>query len=75
MSGSYIFILSIIALSFGYGLIKSWMDKQPDPKSRDDATDADDMIAKIELLEERIRVLERIVTEHNIDLRQEIDRL
>ena len=33
------------------------------------------MMAKIDALEERIRVLERIVTEHNIDLKQQIDSL
>ncbi len=75
MSSSYVFVLAIIAMSLGYGLIKSWMDKQPDAKSKGESADAEEMIDKIEMLEERIRVLERIVTEHKIDLKQEIDRL
>lgn len=75
MSGSYIFVLSIIALSFGYGLLKTWMDKQPSAKAKGETDEAEEMIGKIEMLEERIRVLERIVTENKIDLKQEIDRL
>ena len=75
MSSSYIFVLTIIAMSLGFALIRAWMDKQPDAKSKGDAAEAAEMMGKIELLEERIRVLERIVTEHKIDLKQEIDRL
>jgi hypothetical protein len=36
---------------------------------------ADDELAKLDQLEERIRVLERIVTENKHDLRNEINRL
>lgn len=32
-------------------------------------------LEKIETLEERIQVLERIVTEHHVDLKQQIDSL
>lgn len=32
-------------------------------------------LEKIDRLEERIQVLERIVTEHHVDLKQQIDRL
>lgn len=34
-----------------------------------------DALEKIDRLEERIRVLERIVTEHNVDLKRQIDSL
>ncbi len=37
--------------------------------------DAEAMLARIDTLEDRIRVLERIVTEDKEDLRREIDRL
>lgn len=36
---------------------------------------AEDELAKLDQLEERIRVLERIVTENKHDLRNEINRL
>jgi hypothetical protein len=35
----------------------------------------EETLAKIDLLEERIRVLERIITENRFDLKQEIDSL
>jgi hypothetical protein len=37
--------------------------------------EAEEMLARIDTLEERIRVLERIVTEDKHDLRREISRL
>ena len=40
----------------------------------DDAA-AEEMLARFDALEERIRVLERIVTEDKADLRREISRL
>lgn len=71
MSGSHIVLLVIVVLT--YSCIHTWIKqraKRPDP-----SPDADEMLDKIEFLEERIQVLERIVTEHKIDLRQEIDSL
>jgi len=38
-------------------------------------TDSDEAIAKLDQLEDRIRVLERIVTENKYDLRREINSL
>lgn len=74
MSGSHVFVLLIIALTFGYGLIKAWIRNRSEaPPAADEH--ADEMIAKMDALEERIRVLERIVTDHDIDLKKEIDRL
>ena len=43
-------------------------EKEPDPE-------LEDSLAKIDSLEERIRVLERIVTESKHDLGKEIDNL
>jgi hypothetical protein len=37
--------------------------------------EADEELAKLDQLEERIRVLERIVTENKYDLRSEINKL
>ena len=42
---------------------------------RIDDKDAEEMLGRIDALEERIRVLERIVTEDKHDLRREIGRL
>jgi len=74
MSGSHVFILAILALIFGYGLLKALIGKRSDP-SVDAVDESEEMIARIDALEERIRVLERIVTEGSHDLKREIDQL
>ena len=73
MSSSHVFVLAIIALTFGYGLLKTWIGKRPDPVASDG--EADQMMDRIDMLEERIRVLERIITDGRHDLKQEIDQL
>jgi len=74
MSGSHIFILAVIALSLGYALVRNWMNRQPQAAA-DGHDEADEMLARIDQLEERIRVLERIITDGNYDLKKEIDGL
>lgn len=44
-------------------------------KDREADPELEKTLAHIEALEERIRVLERIVTESRVDLKKEIDRL
>lgn len=55
-------------------LVDSWIKHRG---SRPDEVDEElaATLEKIDLLEERIRVLERIVTESRVDLKQQIDRL
>jgi hypothetical protein len=45
------------------------------PKESDAEPELDGALEKIAQLEERIRVLERIITENQYDLRKEIDSL
>ena len=73
MSGSHIFVLLIIVMSLGYGLLKAWMGNRREEPAH--ASEAADMLARVDVLEERIRVLERIVTEKNHDLKDQIDSL
>ena len=73
MNGTFIFVLLIIAMVMASGLIKTWIEQRNKVPEMDE--DVESMLAKIDRLEERIQVLERIVTEHNIDLRQQIDSL
>ena len=70
---SYVFVLSIIAIVMVATTIQTWIkQKKPEPEN----TDAlEDTLAKIDHLEERIRVLERIITENRFDLKKEIDSL
>ena len=44
-------------------------------RKEDHGTIAEETQAQLDRLEERIRVLEKIVTENKYDLREEIDRL
>lgn len=74
MNSTFIFVLSIIAIVFTAQTIQKYMKmKSEEQASRD--PDLEESLAQIERLEERIRVLERIVTEHKYDLKQEISKL
>ncbi len=74
MSGSHVFVLAIIAMAFGFSLLKAWIRKQPEPPQAEEE-DPVTMLSRIEALEARIQVLERIVTDRNHDLKREIDQL
>ena len=69
----WVAIVAIVAVV----MIAETIQKVARAKVENQASDADveSMTARIDALEERIRVLERIVTEDKHDLRQEISRL
>lgn len=67
------FVVCIVAIACATAVATEWIKAR---KVRDEKTDdLGDAAAEIERLEERIRVLERIVTENKYDLKKEIDRL
>lgn len=73
MSGTQVFVLAIIAIVMFANVINTRVKRrsqkaEPDPE-------LEGTFQKIEQLEERIRVLERIVTENRYDLKREIDSL
>ena len=70
---SYFFVLGIIAIVMTATTIQHYFRLQS--KKQDVSSDAEEYEQRIAELEERIRVLERIVTENKYDLKQEIDRL
>lgn len=67
------YVVCIVAIVFTADTIQKYLKA----KQRDKASDPEleETLAQIERLEERIRVLERIVTEDKVDLRKEIDKL
>lgn len=70
---SYAFVLTIIALGCATAVLKEYLKgRREQPK---DDPKMNDALAELEALEQRIRVLERIVTENKYDLKREIDRL
>ncbi|TQV74900.1 hypothetical protein FLL45_08030 [Aliikangiella marina] len=64
-------IITVVVLVAG--LIKDWMKKNQTPPV--DLSPIEDRLAKLEALQERVEVLEKIVTDKNYDLRSEIDNL
>jgi hypothetical protein len=74
MNGTFLFVLSLVAIVMSARLVDTWMrqKKRPPAENHEDLAEA---LAKIEELEDRVRVLERIVTENRFDLKQEIDKL
>ena len=70
---NFFYIVCIVAIVFAADTYNKYLKTQKVREQRD--PDLDESLAKIEKLEERIRVLERIVTENKFDLSQEIDNL
>jgi len=73
MNGSLVFVLMLVAIVMGAKVIDTWLKQ----KKRDPVIDQDleNTLHKIEQLEERVKVLERIITENRYDLKREIDAL
>jgi hypothetical protein len=69
--GRYEFIFSIVFLALSLAAFKHWLDyrqaRRPEPAPEDDD--------RLRRLEERVEVLERIVTDEGYDLRRELARL
>lgn len=74
MNGNLVFmIVMIVGIVMCANVIQTYLkhrDKQPETDEELEQT-----LAKMEVLEERIKVLERIVTENRFDLKKEIDSL
>ncbi len=73
MSNSYSFVLCIIAIVMVASVIKAYLTNRHQKLEVD--PELEETLAKIEVLEERIQVLERIITENRFDLKKEIDQL
>lgn len=69
----WVAIVSIVAIVFCADTINKIINNKKRKKGESDELTA--ALRQVAALEERIRVLERIVTENNFDLRNEIDRL
>ena len=67
------YVVCIIAIVFTADTVQKYMKMKNQQREAD--PELEETLAHIERLEERIRVLERIVTENKFDLKKEIDRL
>ena len=73
MNGSLVFVLCLVALVMGTSIAKTIIKQNK--KVPENNEELEETLAKMELLEERIQVLERIITENRFDLKKEIDSL
>jgi len=67
------FIVAVVAIGCATGLISDYLKTRRKELERGDSVS--EYESRIDTLEERIRVLERIVTEKNHDLKKEINEL
>lgn len=67
------FVLAILLIVFIYKLLETRMRHRHETRTEDPP--AEDMQARLDTLEERIRVLERIITDERYDLKREFKDL
>jgi hypothetical protein len=84
MNGFTIFMLAVVVIGLPVGLgiasemFKTWLrhkERMGEALNAQTAEKAAQYAAQTERLEERVRVLERIVTDRGVDLAQEIESL
>ncbi len=68
------YVVCIVAIVFTADTIQKYMKMKNEERKQQDP-ELEETLAQIERLEERIKVLERIVTENKYDLGKEIDNL
>ncbi len=74
MNGNLAFmIIMIVGIVMCANVIKTYLRRRNvEPETNEEL---EETLAKIDTLEERIQVLERIITENRFDLKREIDSL
>jgi Na+-transporting methylmalonyl-CoA/oxaloacetate decarboxylase gamma subunit len=73
MNSSLVFVLLIVCMVMCAKVAQTYIkQRKMKPETNEEL---EETLAKIELLEERIQVLERIITENRFDLEKEIDSL
>jgi hypothetical protein len=66
------FVITILILSFLFKLLNSWIcAKGARRQSEESGTEARELQRRLNEVEERVRVLERIVTDERYDLKQQ----
>jgi len=73
MNSTLVFVIIIVAMAMCANIIRTWLKQKKRAPEKDQ--ELEETLRKIDRLEERIQVLERIITENRFDLRNEIDSL
>jgi hypothetical protein len=73
MNNVFTFVLLLVAIVSVAKIIQSYIERKQEKDTSGE--NIEETLARIDALEERIRVLERIITENRYDLKREIDSL
>ncbi len=73
MNNTFVFVLYIIAIVMCANVCRAYLKHRYKKPEVD--TELEESLEKIGVLEERVQVLERIITENRFDLKKEIDQL
>ncbi len=73
MNSSLVFVLLIVGMVMCANVVQTYIKQRKKEPEADG--ELEETLAKIDMLEERIEVLERIITENRFDLKKEIDAL
>jgi len=73
--GIFEMVAIIVVASLLAGLVREWIKVKDKVEAEVDLSPVENRIDKLERLEERVRVLEAIVTDKGYDLKKEIDSL
>lgn len=73
MNSSLIFVLLLVSVVMCARVIETWVKQKK--SNADNSGELEETLSKIDVLEDRIKVLERIITENRFDLKKEIDSL
>ncbi len=68
-------IVMIVLIACVTGVVMHYISEKNKAADNVDKALADDVLAQLDAIEERVRVLERIITENKFDLKREIERL
>ncbi len=69
----FTFVIVLVTVVLCGRLVQLYLEQRKNDSRSDD--ELEQTLAKIDALEERIQVLERIITESRFDLEKEIDKL
>ena len=69
----FTFVFLIVTVVLCAKLVQAWIENRDNNRSANEEVEA--TLTKIDKLEERIQVLERIITEDRYDLKKRIDNL
>jgi uncharacterized membrane protein len=69
------FVIAIVVLSFVYRLMVAWIRERANSRSSGDEPAKAALLERLGQLEERVQVLERIVTDERFELKQQFKDL